>query len=98
MCIYNLKNIIKFKLLAFWNKQTPSLTKNVPIENVPKNLEKIQKKAFFLRKTSLYDPYSLQGKPCCTNLVVFLTFFQREGGDQVKAMLKNVLFCKGLLA
>ena len=36
--IYNPKNRLKFKLLAFWKKQTPSLTKNAPLENVTKNL------------------------------------------------------------
>ena len=34
--MYNLKNSLKFKLLAFSKKWTPLLTKNAPLENVTK--------------------------------------------------------------
>ena len=57
--MYNPKKSLKFKLLAFWKKKAPLLTKNAPFENVPKklgralppHLDKIQKNAFFSRET-----------------------------------------------
>ena len=60
--MYNPKKSLKFKLLAFWKKKAPLLTKNAPLENVTKNLgralpppihlEKIHKTAFFSQETA----------------------------------------------
>ena len=36
--VYNLKNSLKFKLLAFWRKQTPFVEQKCTYENVTKNL------------------------------------------------------------
>ena len=45
--VYNLKNSLKFKLLAFWSKQTPFIDQKCTYEKVPKNLDKIQKISSF---------------------------------------------------
>ena len=39
LCVYIciLKNSLKLKLLAFWKKEAPLLTKNAPLANVPKS-------------------------------------------------------------
>ena len=36
--VYNLKNSLKFKLLAFWRKQTPFIAQKCTSKKVPKNL------------------------------------------------------------
>ena len=36
--MYNPKKSLKFKLLAFWKKKAPLLTKNALLENVTKKL------------------------------------------------------------
>ena len=60
---YNLKNSLKFKLLAFWRKKTPFIGQNCTYEKVskiwagqspqPPHLDKIQKNSSFFRDVFL---------------------------------------------
>ena len=58
--IYNLRNSLKLKLLAFWRKQTPFIDQNCTYEKQTKNLgralppphlDKIQINSYFFRET-----------------------------------------------